>query len=602
MAKTVKYVMGNRSSVEDIVKTVNIVGLEMQKSVLNILIGGEAGQGLVTLSQILTKALVRAGYSIVVTQSYHSRIRGGHNTYALRVADSEIQAPAEAIDILVALNMETVEIHSGTLNTNGIVVLDEALGIGNASHVAVPFKALTSDRHWNATAVGVVSEILGLDEHIIDRAAQDFFSKHSGISVEDSMKSLNAGRDWMKSVSTESFKLVKPVGNSGRMMMNGNEAIALGALSAGMKTCCFYPMTPATSISVALCEYAKKMGIIAEQAEDEISAINMAIGASFCGAPSLVPTSGGGFALMAEGLSLAGMTETPVVIALAQRPGPSTGLPTRTEQGDLEFALHAGHGEFTRAIFAPGTVEECFWLTRHAFAIADEYRIPVIIMTDQFLADCYRSVEPFPVLELDHLDVCSDTMGESLPHLTYRITENGVSPRLLPGLSKNCVVAHSSEELVIADSDEHTEDGHLTEDLSVRIRMVDKRNRKLDGLKQKIVRPTFHGDSSPDILMVCWGSTRGSVHEACEHIRKNGTEAGYLHFSQVWPIDSASVNDTLLSAKSVVVVESNSTGQFCRLLRRETGYHAEKQVLRYDGLPVTPEYILEKLGSGKENV
>lgn len=571
----------------------------MNKNWLNIMIGGEAGQGLVTLSQILTKAIVRTGYHIVVTQSYQSRIRGGHNTYMLRVATEKIFAPREGIDVLVALNRETVDIHSAELNPNGIVVLDSALGAPQKSQVAVPFRTLTSDRHWNATAVGVISEILSLDEAIVTSAARDFFSKHAAESMDANIKSLIAGRKWVQENPTGFSTSLKPQQDKPRLMINGNEAIALGALSAGMKACCFYPMTPATSIALALCEYAQKMQIVTEQAEDEISAINMAIGASFCGSPSLVPTSGGGFALMAEGLSLAGMTETPVVVVLAQRPGPSTGLPTRTEQSDLEFALHAGHGEFPRAVFAPGSVDECFWSTRKAFEIADRYRVPVIIMTDQFLADCYSAVKPFPLDELSAIDVCSNSHSDSLPHLTYKLTDSGISTRLFPGLSEKCVSAHSDDELVVADSDEHTEDGHLTEDLAARVKMVDKRNRKLEGMKRQLTDFTFHGDAAPDLLMVCWGSTAGSVREACDELRKSGTKAACVHFCQVWPIDANSVSAILGSAKEVVSVESNSTGQFARLLRRETGHHILRNILRYDGLPITPEYILSKLRSGQ---
>ncbi len=574
----------------------------MRKDVLSILIGGEAGQGLVTLSQILTRALVRAGYHIVVTQSYHSRIRGGHNTYALRVSSHQIVSPREGIDILMALNRETVELHSSELNPNGIIVLDEALEMVNTSHVSVPFKSLSSDKYWNAAAVGVLSGIIGLDESVVESSARDFFSKHASGASEENMKSLRAGRDWMRNNLEDLHGLSIPSDPKGRLMMNGNEAIALGAFSAGMKFCCFYPMTPATSVALTISEHASRLNVITEQAEDEIAAINMAIGASFCGAPSLVPTSGGGFALMAEGLSLSGMTETPVVLVLAQRPGPSTGLPTRTEQGDLEFALHAGHGEFPRAVYAPGSVTECFWMTRKAFQTADDFRIPVIIMTDQFLADCYCAVEPFPVEELSPVDVCAPSGTDSRPHLTYKITETGVSPRLFPGLSKECVVADSSDELVIADSDEHTENGHLTEDLSVRVKMVDKRNRKLPGLREQIVEPSIGGDSEPDLLLVCWGSTKGAVHEACEDLKKLGLKAAYVHFSQVWPLDSTSVKEILDSARVIISVESNSTAQFARLLRRETGHHIERNVLRYDGLPITPEYIIEKIKSGLYNV
>lgn len=573
----------------------------MPNTEANVLIGGEAGQGLVTLSQILTRAIVRQGYYIMVTQSYHSRIRGGHNTYALRISTSPITAPKENVDILVALNKETVQLHSGELSAGGIIVLDEALEIKNESYVSVPFKSLSADKYWNAAAVGVVTEILGLEMTGVEKVAREFFSKHSPEHVDANMESFAAGLDWMKKNDLKFAKLASAELKEPRIMVNGNEAIALGALSIGMKSCFFYPMTPATSISMTICEHAQGMGVVAEQAEDEISAINMAIGASFCGSPSLVPTSGGGFALMAEGLSLAGMTETPVVIVLAQRPGPSTGLPTRTEQGDLEFALHAGHGEFPRAIFAPGSVEECFWLTRTAFETADEFKIPVILMTDQYLADCYNSVKPFAIDQLKTIDVCVPEPIEQ-PHLTYKITDSGISPRLLPGFSNSCVVAHSSDELVVADSDEHTENGHLTEDLSIRAKMVEKRNRKFTGLKSVVLNPESVGPDAPDLLLVSWGSTKGSVHEVCDNLSNSGVKAAYLHFSQIWPINSDVVSKILNKAKEVVCVESNSTGQFAKLLRRETGFHIEKTILRYDGAPITPQHIMNRLELGTKDV
>jgi 2-oxoglutarate ferredoxin oxidoreductase subunit alpha len=275
-------------------------------------------------------------------------------------------------------------------------------------------------------------------------------------------------------------------------MMNGNEAIAFGAISAGLKFVSFYPMTPSTSIALNLAAQAKKMGLVVEQAEDEIAAINMAIGASFAGAPSMVPTSGGGFALMVEGVSLSAMTETPVVIVVAQRPGPATGLPTRTEQGDLELILHAGHGEFPRAIFAPGTVEECFHLTRKAFALAERYQGPMFLLTDQFLADSYRAVMPFDTRNLPAVSVGTRATGES-SYERFTLTESGVSPRRLPGTGKH---------LVVADSDEHTERGHITEDLSVRIKMVGKRLAKGQWISSEVIPPEAHGEEKPDLLLL----------------------------------------------------------------------------------------------------
>jgi len=371
-----------------------------------------------------------------------------------------------------------------------------------------------------------------------------------------------------------------------RLMMHGNEAIALGAISAGLNFFSFYPMTPSTSIGLTLARLAGKLGLIVEQAEDEIAAINMAIGASFAGAPSMVATSGGGFALMVEGVSLAAMTETPIVIVIAQRPGPATGLPTRTEQGDLNFALHSGHGEFPRAIFAPGTVEECFDLTRQAFALAEKYQGPIFLLTDQFLADSYRAVAPFDVENLMPVRPPIDATPTAVPYRRFAISDDGVSPRLLPGLS---------EHLVVAGSDEHTEDGHLTEDLVVRKQMVEKRLRKMRGIRQEVVQPDFKGDRHPDLLFLSWGSSKGSCFEAASLMRASGRRVATLHFSQVWPLVPEQFMGFLQDARQVVCVEGNATGQMASLIRRETGFKIHRQVNRYDGLPITPEFISQEL-------
>jgi 2-oxoglutarate ferredoxin oxidoreductase subunit alpha len=379
-------------------------------------------------------------------------------------------------------------------------------------------------------------------------------------------------------------------------MLNGNEAIVLGALAAGCNFCPFYPMTPATSVVLGLIEKGQGLGVIVEQAEDEISAVNMAIGASFAGARAIVPTSGGGFALMTEGVSLAGMIEQPVVFVLGMRPGPATGLPTRTEQSDLPMALHAGHGEFPRAIYAPGTAEECFRLTHEAFFIAERFQGPVIVMTDQFLADSYRSVEPFDLDSLPEIPPPLTSTDDPASYRRYAAAEDGVSPRLVPGFGPY---------LVVADSDEHDEAGHIIEDGAGRVAMVEKRLRKGHGIAARAVPPSFLGDLGPDLLLVCWGSTRGPAEEAAARLRDmgNGGPAGQpgrkvavLHFSQVWPLRPDQFMQVLENAGEVVSVEGNATGQFAALLRQETGFGIGRQVLRYDGRPFTPEYILAALG------
>ena len=333
----------------------------MGRQDLNVLIGGEAGQGLVTIAMILTKALVRSGYYIVVTQSYQSRIRGGHNTYTIRLSTSEIVASQAEVDFLIALNEETLELHRQELAQDGLILLDERFGDNNNRYLKVPFEQFAEDKFVNVAYLGVLSNLLGLDDQIVFEALEDYFGAKKPEVTENNRKIFTSAFDWAQSKHLpDTVKLAPIVDRQERLMLNGNEAIALGAISAGLKFCAFYPMTPSTSIPLTLQAAADTMGLVVEQAEDEIAAINMAIGASFAGAPAMVATSGGGFALMVEGVSLAAMTETPVFIVVAQRPGPATGLPTRTEQGDLELVLYAGHGEFPRAIFAPGTVAGMF--------------------------------------------------------------------------------------------------------------------------------------------------------------------------------------------------------------------------------------------------
>jgi 2-oxoglutarate ferredoxin oxidoreductase subunit alpha len=557
----------------------------MGDSTLNILIGGEAGQGLVTVGQLLAKSLVRSGYSIVVTQSYESRIRGGHNTFAVRVGVGEVVAPKESLDLLVAFNEETVTLHSGELTDEGLIISDNAFDLDRGNLLKVPFKELAEARYFNVVALGVVGCLMGLDEALMAGAVDGFFGKKKPEVAEANRAALAAAVTWAEEKAISSHTLPEVPDPPRRLMMNGNEAIAFGAISAGLRFVSFYPMTPATSIVLNAAAQARKMGLIVEQAEDEIAAINMAIGASFAGTPAMVATSGGGFALMVEGISLAAMTETPVVIVLAQRPGPATGLPTRTEQGDLELVLHAGHGEFPRAIFAPGTIEECFHLTRRAFELAERYQGPMFLLTDQFLADSYRAVVPFETKDLTAVRT-GTWVPEGSSYERFAFTDSGVSPRLLPGTGK---------QLVVADSDEHTQAGHITEDPSIRIKMVEKRLTKGKWIESEVIPPEMQGEDRPDLLFVSWGSSKGPVQEAAGHLTSARKKVSTLHFSQVWPLVPEQFMEYLENAGEVVCVEGNAFGQFARLIRRQTGFHIHRKVLRHDGLPLTPEWILRAM-------
>lgn len=549
---------------------------------LNLLIGGEAGQGLQTIGDLLSRSLVRQGYFIAVTQDYHSRIRGGHNAYAIRTGVEEILAGRESIDVLVALNQETIDLHGKELSESALVIADRELNLP-VPGVQVPFRELSEPRFSNVAALGALGVLLGLDLSTLAGAINDQFGKKPE-AAQKNKEVLDKAVSWARGLPENSRRPLPAARPAKRLMMNGNQAIALGAVAAGLKFYAFYPMTPSTSIANALIAVADKMGLVVEQAEDEIAAINMALGASFAGAPAMVGTSGGGFALMVEGVSLAAMTETPIVVALAMRPGPATGLPTRTEQGDLEFALHAGHGEFPRVLFAPGSIEQCFHLTRKAFELAHHYQGPVLILTDQFLADSFRAVEPFDPGQ--PIRACDEAGAGDESYQRYRLTESGVSPRLAPGRTTS---------LVIADSDEHDERGHITEDLVLRRQMVEKRLKKMEGIRKQIVPPELIGDEDCELLLVGWGSSRGAMIEAARTMTENGTRTASLHFSQVWPLTPEQFMPVIERAGRTVCVESNAAGQFARLIRRETGFEFKRKLLRYDGLPVTPEFILRGL-------
>ena len=376
------------------------------------------------------------------------------------------------------------------------------------------------------------------------------------------------------------------------MLIAGNDAIGLGVVASGCKFYSAYPMTPSTGIMNYLASKEKEYGIIVEQAEDEIAAINMALGASFSGVRAMTGTSGGGFSLMVEGLSLAAMTETPVVIALAQRPGPATGFPTRTEQGDLLFALHAAHGEFPRVVFAPGTPEQAFYLTNKAFDIAERFQIPVIILTDQYLADSQWTFDGFDLKGIKYTDyrLRGNEFKKLSEYKRHAYTENGVSPLGVPGDSKH---------VVVTDSDEHDEQGHIVEDAETKIKMVEKRLfKKLPLIRQEITPPVLYGDEKPEIVIVGWGSTYGVMKEAVDVILKDRSIA-MLHFSELYPLpsmDNVNYLNILHNAKLAVCIENNATGQLAHILRAETGFvFFNKTVNKYDGRPFTLDYLLGEL-------
>lgn len=330
---------------------------------------------------------------------------------------------------------------------------------------------------------------------------------------------------------------------------------------------------------------ADEYGIVVMQAEDEISAINMICGAGYAGVRAMTTTSGSGFCLMVEGLGLAGITETPLVIMNAQRPGPAVGLPTRTEQGDLQFSLTAHHGDVPRIILAPADVEDCFWLTVEAFNLADRYQTPVIFLTDHFLASSYATVNKFNLSKVV-IDRGKLYQGESPNYKRHEITESGISPRAFPGMSK---------ALAVTDSDEHDEAGHLTENAEIRNEMVRKRLRKMNGFEEKVLAPSLYGEETPEILLIGWGSSYGPIREVVDTLQVAGINIGMMNLDHLYPFPTESVLKAMKQAKKSIVIEGNATGQLARLIRTETGIEADVKVLRYDGRPFTAACILEEL-------
>jgi 2-oxoglutarate ferredoxin oxidoreductase subunit alpha len=339
-------------------------------------------------------------------------------------------------------------------------------------------------------------------------------------------------------------------------------------------------MSPSTGVMVFLSQQMKDFDVIVEQAEDEISAVNMALGASYAGARSLVTTSGGGFALMIEGISLAGMIETPVVVHVAQRPGPATGLPTRTEQADLEMVLYAGHGEFPRIIFAPGNIEQALVLSQKAFDLADKFQIPVFILTDQYFVDSYYNT---PSLDFSLLKAERYVVKTNEDYKRYSLQSDGISPRGIPGYG---------EGLVGVDSDEHDEGAHITEDLELRTKMVDKRMSKMDKIEEKAVPPAIFGPQNYKILLIGWGSTYPLIREAVEIIGRD--DLAFLHFSQVFPLHEGT-KSLLDQAEQIIIIENNATSQLGRLLKLHTGVGIESKILKYSGLPFSVEEIVKNL-------
>ncbi|HZT08994.1 MAG TPA: 2-oxoacid:acceptor oxidoreductase subunit alpha [Chloroflexota bacterium] len=579
--------------------------------------GGEAGQGVESSGAGFTKAISRAGVFVYGLQDYMSRIRGGHNFFQIRVSDRDIQATESAVHVLMPLDADTVREHLHEVVPGGAIIMDAPLKVEDAQiadrgvkPIRLPLTEIaqreggdrgipltTAKLMMNTASIGVAAGITELPFEYIEQVIVENFGGKKGSKIADANVAVAraAYDEALREFASDFSYKIQPIVANPRMVLNGNQAIAFGAAAAGCRWISMYPMTPATSITEWLASHSRKLGIVVKQCEDEITAILMAIGAAHTGVRAMTATSGGGFSLMVEAVGLAAMTETPLVVAIAQRGGPSTGLPTRTEQADLQFVLHCSQGEFPRVVLTPGTIEECFIAGYRAFNFAEKYQCPVFILTDMNQSTAVRAIDPerinLDAVTIDRGELLTDADLDALtePYLRHKLTESGVSPRAVPG-HKNAIV--------LTTSDEHYENGQAVEEAEMRRLQMDKRMRKLDLAAHDIRDPLLEGPESADLTLVGWGSTYGPIHEARLLLEKDGLSVNHLHFHEVWPLPVRRVEQVLKNARRSVCVENNFTGQLALVIRMMTGIEIPHKVLKYDGRPFTGDEVAQKVREG----
>lgn len=550
-----------------------------------------AGLGLQTAEDLSRQFLSRAGFYVFSSREYMSRVRGGNNSTQIRVATRPVRAQIDRIDWLFALSSglhaNITENISDQTNIAGdaSVIAEEISALGhNLIDMDLANRAarLGSPKYSSMIVAGFIAGIFALPEDIADNLI-DMRFKERDTAATNKLAFREGHALGLSATGGKAILEVPKKDGSKEIFLDGVTSVALGAASAGCNYITAYPMSPGTGVFTFFAKHAKDFSCVAEQVEDEISAVNMAIGAAYAGARAMTTTSGGGFALMTEGLSLAGITETPIVIHLAQRPGPATGLATRTEQADLELALHAGHGEFPRAIYAPINVESAFRVTGLAFHTAWKFQIPSIILTDQYFLDSGYDVEiPDPgIIPAPIQPVVADA-----GYKRYAFPKAGelTSPLSVPGLG---------DGFVSFDSHEHTEDAHITEDRELRRKMVDKRLGKAERIKAEAIPPKITEYGGRGTLIVCWGSTFEPLKEAMDSLTPSDT--AIVACEQVYPL-SSEFCDLMSGPARKIFVEGNATGQFARLVRSFTGAKADELVLKYNGFQFTVDELARKIG------
>jgi len=563
-------------------------------------IGGEAGFGIMTTGLLFSKIATRRGYNIFDFVEYPSLIRGGHNAYEVTISDDTVSSLKKEIDVLVCLNKETFDTHKNRCAPKAKIIFDPEVFTpeGDIILIPVPFTAILKELQGqvimkNIIALGSSLAIMGADLIEMNSILATQFGRKGETTISLNQQFAQKGFDVVLSTSQEHISpMLTKKESPKKMVVTGNEAFAYGAVAADCRFYSAYPMTPSSGVLTSVAAWGKKTGMVVRHAEDEIAVINSALGASFAGVRSSVGTSGGGFALMVEALSMSGITELPIVVFISQRPGPATGMPTWTEQAELLFAIHGGHGEFPKIVLAPGDHQEMVELTLQAFDLADIYQLPVIVMSDMLLSESHRSI-PYDEIQakikkyIPNRGKLVSSADES--YKRYLMTDDGVSPRLVPGGVKTFYQANSYE---------HLEDGHTTESDVERIKQVDKRARKIKTyLSNHFIIPTTIGDiQKAQTVFVGWGSTKGVANEAVKKAKEMRKDVAYIHFSYLYPLDKNKIK-TLFSdsSKQYILVENNSEGQLGKLLQMEVGISFENKILRYDGRPLAVEQFIEKI-------
>lgn len=571
-------------------------------NMLNWKIAGLAGSGIAVTGTLFAKLCMRQGLHVFAYGEYPSLIRGGHNTVQITADENQATAQKRDVDVLIALNADGIKLHLNELTKDSIILVDKTQTkldwdkeniVGTI--VDLPMYAISVEITGGGLAANMVTlgasvYLLGLDMNLLNALIEESFKKKGPKVVEGNQKSAARGYEYVKEKGLPTRKLIDHK-QQDQIFISGNEAVGLGAIAGGIQFYAAYPMTPASSLLSFLADQQKNYPIVVKHSEDEISAINQAIGASFAGARSMTGTSGGGFALMVEGLALAAITEIPLVIMEGMRPGPATGLPTWTGQADLQFVLNAGHGEFTRVVIAPGDAEEAFRFTRLAFMVAEQWQTQVYILTDKYLIESSMSVDKF---KTEYQNTRFNMVAGELPtdnsYQRYAITDSGYSPRSVPG---------QPHGLQLTNSYEHDEHGFATEDPEMTIKMTDKRLRKLNNVLDFLPKPTLIGPPSADITFVTWGSTKMPIQEALRQLNDGGKNiANAIHLTTLAPFPKGVFTRLANSSKRLVMVEGNIMRQCERLIREHTGIEFKQRINRYDGRPFYAEDIIDYVNKG----